>query len=189
MTVTAVQKAQLYNLLSAALTNVDTCIDGFSHSQSDKKVQADILINDWMGLNSTVSDLLSAMDNILKVKETETVPPDGEEWPECLSAEDRVLLEQQPRVVHVMVALDKTGKYMTVSEAVKNAPVKSSERYVIRIKEGKYKENVVIPKNMTNLVFIGDGYDKTFIIASKNVVDGDTTFSSATVDFDYRVMP
>ena len=42
-------------------------------------------------------------------------------------------------------------------------------------------ENVVIPKELTNLMFIGDGQSNTIITSNRNVVDGDTPFSSPTV--------
>ncbi|VAI27214.1 unnamed protein product [Triticum turgidum subsp. durum] len=46
---------------------------------------------------------------------------------------------------------------------------------------GAYMENVEVGKSHKNLMFIGDGMGKTVIKASLNVVDGSTTFRSATV--------
>jgi isocitrate/isopropylmalate dehydrogenase len=40
---------------------------------------------------------------------------------------------------------------------------------------------VEVGKSKKNLMFIGDGIGKTVIKASRNVVDGSTTFRSATV--------
>ncbi|KAG6386664.1 hypothetical protein SASPL_151833 [Salvia splendens] len=188
LSLNATQKVQLNNLLSAAQTNVLTCLDGFTHTRADKKDQADILKADLMVLHRGAGFMLS-ITNSLKVKEAETeIVPPGDDWPEWLSAEERtMLLHRNPEVVHATVALDKSGDYKTVSDAVNAVRVKMmvhpslGKRYVIRIKAGKYMENVVIPKDMKNLTFIGDGSDKTFIIASQNVVDGSTTFNSATV--------
>ncbi|XP_042039620.1 pectinesterase-like [Salvia splendens] len=182
----ATQKLQLFNLFSAAQTNVATCIDGFSHSHADKKSQADILKSDLMVLHHAAGFWLSVVD-ALKVKEAETeIVPPGEQWPAWLSDEEwKMLVFRNPKVVFATV--DKNGDYKTVSDAVNALREKISgtpslgKRYVIRIKAGKYMENVVIPKDMKNLTFIGDGSDKTFIIASQNVVDGNTTFNSATV--------
>jgi pectinesterase len=42
-------------------------------------------------------------------------------------------------------------------------------------------ENVEVGKKHTNLMFVGDGIGKTVVKASRNVVDGSTTFRSATV--------
>lgn len=54
-------------------------------------------------------------------------------------------------------------------------------RFVIYIKAGAYFENVEVVSKKTNLMFLGDGIGKTVVKASRNVVDGWTTFRSATV--------
>lgn len=54
-------------------------------------------------------------------------------------------------------------------------------RFVIYIKAGAYFENVEVVKKKTNLMFLGDGIGNTIVKASRNVVDGWTTFRSATV--------
>jgi len=54
-------------------------------------------------------------------------------------------------------------------------------RFVIHIKAGAYFENVEVMRKQTNLMFVGDGIGKTVVKASRNVVDGWTTFQSATV--------
>lgn len=55
------------------------------------------------------------------------------------------------------------------------------DRFVIYIKAGAYFENVEIERAKANLMFIGDGIGKTLIKGDRNVVDGWTTFRSATV--------
>ncbi|XP_047974813.1 pectinesterase-like [Salvia hispanica] len=183
----AAHKMELYNLLSAAQTNVFTCIDGFSHSEADKLIQAKILKTFLSNLYRKAKYLMSKADETFKELKDQPVKSGmGEEWPEWLSIDDRKLLQDPAgKVVPDLTVAKKGGDYQTVSEAVakakEDAPKKSGKRYVIWIKEGEYMENVVIPMELTNLTFVGDGYDKTFIIASKNVVDGDTSFSSATV--------
>lgn len=106
---------------------------------------------------------------------------DGDGFPSWLSAGDRRLLQASTVTPNVVVAADGSGDFTTVSAAVAAAPEKSSTRYVIRIKAGVYKENVEVPKKKTNLMFVGDGRKTTIITARKNVVDGSTTFNSATV--------
>ncbi|MQL67646.1 hypothetical protein F6Q10_35135, partial [Streptomyces vinaceus] len=76
---------------------------------------------------------------------------------------------------------DGSGKYKTVKEAVASAPDNSKTRYVIYVKKGTYKENVEIGKTKKNLMLVGDGMDATIITGNLNVVDGSTTFKSATV--------
>ena len=81
----------------------------------------------------------------------------------------------------MVVAADGSGNYKTVSAVVAVAPSKSTKRYIIRIKSGVYKENVEVPKSKTNIMFFRDGRKTTIITGSRNVVDGSTTFNSATV--------
>lgn len=52
---------------------------------------------------------------------------------------------------------------------------------MIYIKAGAYFENVEVERKKKMLMFIGDGIGKTVVKASRNVVDGWTTFRSATV--------
>lgn len=82
---------------------------------------------------------------------------------------------------NVVVAKDGSGKYKTVNEAVTAAPENSNSRYVIYVKKGVYKETIDIGKKKKNLMLVGDGKDATIITGSLNVVDGSTTFRSATV--------
>jgi len=49
------------------------------------------------------------------------------------------------------------------------------------VKKGKYKENVEVGKSKKNVMIVGDGMDSTIITGSLNVVDGSTTFKSATL--------
>lgn len=56
---------------------------------------------------------------------------------------------------------------------------------MIYIKAGAYFENVEVERKKKMLMFVGDGIGKTVVKASRNVVDGWTTFRSATVG-EYR---
>lgn len=178
-------KETLMTLLSAAQTNQESCLDGFSHDGADKKVR-EALIDGQMHVFRLVSNVMAIINNLTDA-ETATKNSTfngrrlGEEWPEWLSAGDRRLLQATSVTPDVTVAADGSGNYLTVAAAVAAAPEGSTRRYVIRIKAGVYRENVEIPKKKTNLMFVGDGRTTTIITASKNVVDGSTTFNSATV--------
>ncbi|KAH1064583.1 hypothetical protein J1N35_029570 [Gossypium stocksii] len=104
------------------------------------------------------------------------------EWPKWLSAGDRRLLQATTVIPNVTVAADGNGDFFMVSEAVAAAPERSTTRYIIKIKAEVYRENVDVSRKKTNLMFVGDGKVNTIITASRNVVDGSTTFHSATVD-------
>ena len=53
-------------------------------------------------------------------------------------------------------------------------------RAVIYVKSGVYHEKVEIGNKLRNLMFVGDGIDKTIVTGNRNVVDGSTTVSSST---------
>ncbi|KAI3920696.1 hypothetical protein MKW92_021057 [Papaver armeniacum] len=192
------QASDLKTLVSAAITNQDTCLDGFSYNKADKIVR-EALIKGQQHVHRMCSNVLAMIKNLTdtdmeneryisgrKLGETavdkasfESKSTDG--FPEWLSAGDRRLLQSTTVTADVTVAADGSGDFTTVSAAVAAAPLKSTKRYIIRIKSGVYRENVEVPKKKTNLMFLGDGRENTIITGDKNVVDGSTTFKSATV--------
>ncbi|WCJ42891.1 Plant invertase/pectin methylesterase inhibitor superfamily [Euphorbia peplus] len=187
----AEQAEELNILLSAAMTNQQTCIDGFSHDKGDKKVR-ELIMDDEMNVLRLCSNALALIKNMT---DTDIAREENSKsfsrkmleeknrmgWPKWLSAGDRRLLQATTVTPNVVVAADGSGNYRTVSEAVAAAPDRSSSRYVIKIKAGVYRENVDVSSRKTNIMFVGDGSTTTIITASRNVVDGSTTFNSATV--------
>ncbi|KAL2539063.1 Pectinesterase/pectinesterase inhibitor 3 [Abeliophyllum distichum] len=180
----------LKTLLSAAMTNQETCLDGFSHDDADKHVREELIKGEnhaekmcsnvlAMIKNMTDTDIQNEMKLSGRKLKEDDVSTNG--WPKWLSAGDRRLLQSSSVTPDVVVAADGSGNYRTVSAAVAAAPEKSSKRYVIRIKAGVYRENVEVPKKKTNIMFMGDGRSNTIITGSRNVKDGSTTFHSATV--------
>ncbi|OMO87920.1 Pectinesterase, catalytic [Corchorus capsularis] len=79
------------------------------------------------------------------------------------------------------VAVDGSGNYTTINEAVANAPINSNSIYKIHIKEGVYDEIVQIPANKKNIMLIGDGADKTKITGNRSHAGGFRTLDTATV--------
>ncbi|KAJ0091286.1 hypothetical protein Patl1_13707 [Pistacia atlantica] len=183
------QADELKILLSGAMTNQETCLDGFSHDKADKKVRK-ALMKGQIKVFKMCSNALAMIKNLTDTDMANEVETSGRHleevenekgWPEWLSAGDRRLLQATTVTPDVTVAADGTGNYRTVSEAVAAAPEGSTKRYIIKINAGIYRESVDVPKKKTNLMFVGDGRTTTIITASKNVVDGSTTFNSATV--------
>ncbi|XP_022992216.1 pectinesterase-like [Cucurbita maxima] len=189
------QADDLKTLLSSAITNQETCLDGFSHDEADKNLR-DKLKEGQIEVERMCSNALAMIKNMTdtdianyetkmgtaanrKLKEENN--DEQIQWPEWLSAGDRRLLQSSSVKPDVVVAADGSGNFKTVAAAVAAAPVKSSKRYVIRIKAGVYRENVDVQKKKTNIMFMGDGRSNTIITGSRNVVDGSTTFNSATV--------
>ena len=131
-----------------------------------------------------------SFSNNRKLKEEETTVSvdiagagevDAEGWPTWLSAGDRRLLQGSSVRADATVAANGSGKFKTIAAAVAAAPDNSKKRYVIHIKAGVYRENVEVSKKKKNIMFIGDGRTRTIITGNRNVVDGSTTFHSATV--------
>lgn len=181
----------LKTLISAALTNQITCLDGFSHDAADKKVRA-ALEAGQVHVERMCSNSLAMVKNLTDTDIAEfekkqsrrrllAAEDGGVRWPEWVSAADRRLLQTAEVKADVVVAADGSGDFKTVAEAVAAAPEKSKKRYVIKIKAGVYRENVEVTKKKTNLMFLGEGRTNTIITGSRNVVDGSTTFHSATV--------
>ncbi|KAK3033754.1 hypothetical protein RJ639_034196 [Escallonia herrerae] len=84
----------------------------------------------------------------------------------------------------IVVAQDGSGSCKTINEAVAalarmgdNRP----ERVIIYVKSGVYNEEVEVGRDMKNLMFAGDGMDKTVVTGNQNVQDGASTLNSATV--------
>ncbi|XP_013610481.1 PREDICTED: pectinesterase/pectinesterase inhibitor 3-like isoform X1 [Brassica oleracea var. oleracea] len=197
----------LKTLISSAITNQETCLDGFSHDDADKKVRKVLLKGQVhvehmcsnalaMIKNMTDSDIANfelkakSFSNNRKLKEEETTVSvdiagagevDAEGWPTWLSAGDRRLLQGSSVRADATVAANGSGKFKTIAAAVAAAPDNSKRRYVIHIKAGVYRENVEVSKKKKNIMFMGDGRTRTIITGNRNVVDGSTTFHSATV--------
>ncbi|XP_078441415.1 pectinesterase-like [Wolffia australiana] len=165
-------------LLSAAMTNQDTCLDSGKGVLREEMKSAIVLVS---RLCSNALAIISEEREEGGIREkTEVFEVDDAGFPEWMTEADRRIL-QGAVAADVVVAADGSGKFRKISEAVAAAPSNSGKRYVIRIKAGTYKENVEVPKGKTNLMFVGDGIGATVISGSRNVVDGSTTFNSATV--------
>ncbi|GJN05427.1 hypothetical protein PR202_ga23052 [Eleusine coracana subsp. coracana] len=183
-------------VLSAAMTNQDTCLDGLAYDnggQARRYMEPTLHHVSRMVSNSlamakklpgaTTSAALTTQTRQPRSRGTgrwcERVPAMGAARGPAAAA--GAAASASGVTADAVVAKDGSGQFTTVSAAVAAAPAGSKKRYVIYIKAGAYMENVEVDKKHTNLMFIGDGIGKTVIKASRNVVDGSTTFRSATV--------
>ncbi|KAK9267723.1 hypothetical protein L1049_010156 [Liquidambar formosana] len=162
--------------LSGVLTNYVTCLDGL---KGPARPTMEPRLEDLISRAKTSLAMVVA----ISPREVELLQPLNGKLPPWITSKDRRLLEALPKDItaNVVVAKDGSGKYKTVQEAVTSAPDKSKTRYIIYVKKGTYKEYVVVLKNKKNVMLVGDGMDLTIITGSLNVVDGSTTFNSATV--------
>jgi pectinesterase len=156
--------------LSTALTNLETCKNGFY----------DLGVTNYVLplLSNNVTKLLSNTLSLNKVPYQQPSYKDG--FPTWVKPGDRKLLQTSSAAskANVVVAKDGSGKYTTVKAATDAAP-SGSGRYVIYVKAGLYNEQVEIKAK--NVMLVGDGIGKTIITGSKSVGGGTTTFRSATV--------
>ncbi|XP_020584200.1 pectinesterase-like isoform X2 [Phalaenopsis equestris] len=170
--------------LSAAAANQQTCQDGFFELNSSFDLHSSPFLS--YNISNAVSNLLAINKATAAAKSAggnrKLLSDGGSRFPAWVSAADRRLLQSSAVKADIVVAKDGSGNYKTISEAVAaSAKQRSgSSRFVIHVKAGIYNEQVEIKSSMKNLMIVGDGIDKTVVTGSKNVVDGSTTFRSAT---------
>ncbi|KAL8492635.1 hypothetical protein ACS0TY_024000 [Phlomoides rotata] len=159
-------------LLSAALTNKITCLEGLNSASGSTKPT---LVNSLISTYAHVSNSLSILSKQSRAGAGNRRRLLG--FPRVLQTSGD---EYDPSEV-LTVAADGSGNFTTVSGAINFAPNNSVERVIIYIREGFYQENVEIPSWKPNIVLLGDGSDVTIISGSRSVGDGWTTFRSATL--------
>ncbi|CAN1161523.1 Probable pectinesterase/pectinesterase inhibitor 41 [Linum perenne] len=204
------QASDLQTLLSATLTNLDTCLDGIRAADSSSNV-----INSLVAplLNGTkycsVSLALFAKGWVPPQKKRNQTSSFSHEFatldlsrglPLAMSAQDRRVFESFGEMkiaetggggvsVSKMVVVNKkkgVGNFTTINDAIDSAPNSTADSvpghsyYVIYVTEGYYEEYISIHKKKHNLMIIGDGIGKTTITGNRSVVDGWTTFNSST---------
>ncbi|CAD5165211.1 unnamed protein product [Musa acuminata subsp. malaccensis] len=183
-------------LMSAVVTNQQTCYDGLEASREFPELQGALadqtqLYGVSLGLVTTALGRRAVpgvgtnagSDSRTGTTGDQSSPPKG------FPAIGRILVEGDREIVpvnasqSVTVAKDGSGNFTTVGDAVLSAPNDTSADggyFVIYIGEGVYHENVIVPINKKNLILIGSGINRTIITSNRNVADRWTTFNSAT---------
>ncbi|KAK2444369.1 putative pectinesterase/pectinesterase inhibitor 61 [Trifolium repens] len=190
---TASSNDDVLTWLSAALTNQDTCADGFSDVSGSVKDQMASNIKDLSELVSNCLAIFSASgagDDFSGVpignkRRLMTMPEDDndDEFPVWLKKRERRLLSLPVTAIQadVVVSKDGNGTVKTIEEALKKIPEYGNRRFIIYIKQGRYEEdNLKIGRKKTNVMIIGDGKGKTVITGGKNVLQNLTTFHTAS---------
>ncbi|KAE8665302.1 putative pectinesterase/pectinesterase inhibitor 12 [Hibiscus syriacus] len=173
------QLADARSYLSATLTNTNTCLQGLDSASGSFKP---VLVNSLGNIYKQVSNSLSMVPKTGKKGHKNRLLLGFPSW---MKQKGRRILqggddEYDPSEV-ITVAADGTGNFSTINDAINFAPNNSYDRVIIYVREGVYEENVEIPSHKTNIVLLGDGNNATFITGNRSVVDGWTTFRSATV--------
>lgn len=193
-------------LFSAVLTNQQTCQDGLDTTASDRRVKDDLsssLADDteiysvslslftkgWAPEKKIITSWprngrhLEFRNGHLPLK----MSPRVKAIFDSARRHGRKLLQSDDDSVLVtdivVVSQDGSGNFTTITDAINSAPNNTASGngyFLIFITEGVYQEYVSIPKNKKYLMLVGEGINRTIITGDRNVVDGFTTFNSAT---------
>ncbi|KAL4589365.1 hypothetical protein LXL04_002271 [Taraxacum kok-saghyz] len=180
--------------LSAAVTNKNTCLEGLESASGPlKPYLVDTITTAYKHVSNSLSLLSASGSNAKESKNHVHVHHKGVEFPKWMHRKDRKIFRNDYDDADdddddydydyntLTVANDGSGNFTTITDAINFAPNNSVDRVLIYIKQGLYEENVEIPSYKTNIVFLGEGSDITTISGNRSVVDGWTTFRSATV--------
>ncbi|XP_031484777.1 pectinesterase-like [Nymphaea colorata] len=201
------QGDKVQTLLSAIVTNQQTCLDGLTQANFLKRKNA--LYAPLVNGTKLYSVSLAMFTHswVPKKKKTKTAGDaasktrPGRELLDRLDYEDglpywvnrdifrmnrRMALEEDSVLVSdvVYVAQDGTGNFTAIGDAVAAAPNISDPNggyFVIYVAAGVYREYVSIDKRKKNIMMVGDGINQTIITGNRSVGDGWTTFNSATL--------
>ncbi|CAD5180406.1 unnamed protein product [Musa acuminata subsp. malaccensis] len=179
--------------LSAVISYQQTCLDSITqpdlHStMKDGLVTASQVTSNAIAIVDGLSSLFKNFQvpiNVTNIASRRLLSQgsDAKGYPTWFSAHDRKLLAASARgelKPNMVVAQDGSGDYKTINAALNAMPKKYTGRYVIYVKAGIYKENVLVTKDKVNVFMYGDGPRKTVVTGSKNNVDGVQTMNTAT---------
>ncbi|KAL8143185.1 hypothetical protein V2J09_016217 [Rumex salicifolius] len=168
--------SDLNTWLNAVSTNQEACKEGLEDTSVDTSIAnhvSKVSALAWRAL-----DMVCISPELTRAPKGDTRKmPAVDDFPTWVSAEEKKLLLHAPDVV---VALDGTGNFTRIREAVAAAGDDSEARFVIYVKKGVYHENVLIGKRKCNVMMYGDGIDATIVSGSRSVLDGWKTFNTAT---------
>ncbi|XP_057431592.1 probable pectinesterase/pectinesterase inhibitor 20 [Lotus japonicus] len=204
------QAEEIHTLLSAVLTNQQTCLDGLETTASDQRVK------NYLSSSLSNDTKLHGVSLALFVKGWVPEKKIQTSWqfngrhlgfrngrlPLKMSNRARAIYDSAVsrgrgrKLLQasgdnlsvtvsdiVVVSQDGSGNFTAINDAIAAAPNNtngSGGYFLIFVTEGVYQEYVSIPKNKKYLMMAGDGINRTIITGDHNVVDNFTTFNSAT---------
>lgn len=141
--------------LSAALTNQDTCTEGFADVNGNVKDQMTEKLRDLSELVSNSLAIFAAMNgdddfsgvpiqnrrrrlmgsnDAVSAKDEDFAP-----FPKWLNRKERMLLETPVSAIQadIIVSKDGNGSFKTIAEAIKKVPEYSNRRIIIYVKTGR----------------------------------------------------
>ncbi|RDX98876.1 hypothetical protein CR513_18146, partial [Mucuna pruriens] len=180
--------------LTGSITHQQTCMQGFENNVTLPKVRESMakVLSASVELSSNALDMVNTLSKMLnhindpnkfanrRLLSEETKLVDGSlSW--VGQGQRRGLKAAFGSIKpNAVVAQDGSGKFKTLTQALKTVPPKNTKTFIIHVKAGVYKENVKVTKDMTHVTIVGDGATKTKFTGSLNFVDGVPTFDTAT---------
>ncbi|RVW60390.1 putative pectinesterase/pectinesterase inhibitor 22 [Vitis vinifera] len=170
--------------LSAALSNQDTCLEGFEGT--DRRIES-FIRGSLKQVTQLISNVLAMYVQLhslpFKPPRNSTEKSPSQDFPKWMTDGDKDLLLAHPNQMGVdtIVSLDGSGHYRSIAQAIYEAPSYSNRRYIIYVKKGVYKENIDMKKKKTKIMIVGDGIGATVVTGNRNFMQGWTTFRTATV--------
>ncbi|XP_073100656.1 pectinesterase-like [Elaeis guineensis] len=177
-------------LMSALVTNQQTCFDGLEDSGIFPEL-CGAFSHETQFYGVSLELVSAALDRTVGNRfEPDSLPGQNDASSPAfgLPAMGRNLMHlENGEVVRtnqsVTVARDGTGNFSAIADAIAFAPNDTSTDdgyFAIHIGAGVYEENVVVGKKKTNLILIGAGKNRTVVTGNRSVADGWSTFGTAT---------
>ena len=191
-------------LLSALLTNQQTCLESLQLASSGRSLRNELSapISDDTKLFSLSLHLFSRA--WVHRKKPRSNPGDGfvhgAQFSLTMSRSNReifrsaagrrlVMTSSPPSTSNffvktvVVVSKGPNSNFSEIAAAVASAPNNTDGKsgyYLIYVTAGVYEEYVEVPSYKQYIMMVGDGINRTIITGNRSVVDGWTTFNSAT---------
>ncbi|KAI4319388.1 hypothetical protein MLD38_032989 [Melastoma candidum] len=203
-TISESRAVDVHTWLSAVLTNQQTCLDGLQEVSPHWNIWEAIFVPLYDDLKLFGVCLSLFIKGWVNGKGPGSPPNSHQAGPEHgrlilkMSSQTKAIYdsihhhrrllqadEQNPILISniLVVSQDGTSNCTNITSAVNLAPNNTdgtSGYFLIYVTAGVYQEYVSIPSYKNYLIMIGDGINQTVVTGNRSVVDGWTTFGSAT---------
>ncbi|KAL3516007.1 hypothetical protein ACH5RR_022909 [Cinchona calisaya] len=175
-------------LLSATLTNYQTCLDGLKETTSSSSSIRSVLLTPLTNGSMSYSVSLALFMHGWGAHYKKSGRSLSELNSNRILGFGRKILQQignNSVKVNQMVVVNPNGggNFTNIRDAVAAAPNNTAAGngyFLIYVVAGVYEEYVIIASNKKYIMMVGDGINQTIITGNRSVVDGWTTFNSAT---------
>ncbi|XP_054820127.1 pectinesterase/pectinesterase inhibitor-like [Prosopis cineraria] len=151
-------------------------VEGFSSVLEDFKLE------DAADVENT-NDVTNKSRKLLSSPFSSATSAAADDIPTWVNSHQRRLLQAGSKALKAdaVVAQDGTGQFKTLTDALKTVPPDNNKPFVIHVKAGIYKEEVIVAANTMNFVtIVGDGPTKTRFTGGKSQKDGFQTFHTSS---------